>query len=163
MSEVKSLQISFLFSFKKKRKKPTTSFSFLFCQQKARTVLNSDRKHMPQAFKGHLASSCPSEPKVFSGIGNTSVVSTFPRQEGIYFLPCTKRPLKSLLHPFTCAIDRLRSSGSTVWNDTLISNTAESWKGGLTAVGGNHLQSVAVISISSSLLFPISDKYIQFR
>lgn len=119
---------TFLFQ---KKKKIATSFSFLFCQQKARTVLNSDRRHMPQAFKGHLASSCPSEPKAFSGIRNTSVVFTFLRQEGIYFLPCIKAPFRGC-----CILSFLQSihwvfsrQYHLKWQP--ISNIAESWTGGL--------------------------------
>lgn len=128
--------------------------------QKAKTVLNSDCTHMPQAFKGHLVSSCPSEPKAFPGIRNTSVLSTFPRQGGIYFLPCIKVPFKRLLYPFILATSTLGFPDSTIWNDTPNSNIAESWKGDHTEEKKKILKvSCRAISISSSLL----DKYIKFR
>lgn len=40
---------------KNPKRNNNTSSSFLFCQQKASTVLNSDHRHTAQAFKGHLS------------------------------------------------------------------------------------------------------------
>lgn len=92
----------------------------LILSQKVRTMLNSDDRRMPQAFKGHSALSCPSELKAFSGIQSTSVMSTFPRQEGIYIPLSIKVLCKRLLYPFSLAISTPGFPGSTIWNDLSI-------------------------------------------